>query len=257
MSKHELHHRVVIITGAAAGIGWGIAQTCAQAGASVVLADVDDATDRERTLQAQGLMATYIPLDVRDPSAINRFIEKVLERFGHIDGLVNNAGVTLAGDFLAFDVDGLDRLWEVNQRSVFLLCQAAAQHMQPGATIVNIASNHAGASAAGYEMYAATKGAIVAMTRAMAWSLGKRGIRVNSLCPGLTKTEAVESVVEKKPHLARVFEDMHADHQYNTVEEVGDIAVFMLSSCSGAITGASITADHGLSASLCSTGELK
>lgn len=257
MSKALLDQKVVIVTGAAAGIGWGIAQVCAEAGAIVVLADINDASNRVETLRDRGYESAYFPLNVGDAAAIAPFIDGVVERFGRIDGLVNNAGVTIEGDFLAFDLDKLDCLWEVNQRSVFLLCQAAARRMQPGSAIVNIASNHAGASVAGYEMYAATKGAIVAMTRAMAWSLGKKGVRVNSLCPGLTKTEAVAKVADENPALAASFDRMHADNKYNTVEEVGHIAAFLLSPCSGAMTGSNITADHGLSASLCPTDDLK
>lgn len=257
MSKTLLDQKVVVVTGAAAGIGWGITQVCAEAGATVVLADINDASHRVEALRAQGYSSSYLPLNVGDAAAIEPFIGEVLERHGRIDGLVNNAGVTIEGDFLDFDLDKLDCLWEVNQRSVFLLCQAAARHMPSGAAIVNIASNHAGASVPGYEMYAATKGAIVAMTRAMAWSLGKKGIRVNSLCPGLTKTEAVAKVVEESPALAVSFDKMHADNKYNTVEEVGHIAAFLLSSFAGAMTGANITADHGLSASLCPTDDLK
>ncbi|MCX2835817.1 3-oxoacyl-[acyl-carrier protein] reductase [Microbulbifer thermotolerans] len=257
MLRVGLEQKVVVVTGAAAGIGWGIARVCAEWGATVVLADINDASGRAESLCAQGTESIYLPLDVSDAGAIEPFMEEVAGRFGRIDGLVNNAGVTIEGDFLDFDLGNLERLWQVNQRSVFLMCQAAARLMEPGSAIVNIASNHAGASVAGYEMYAATKGAIVAMTRAMAWSLGDRGIRVNSLCPGLTKTEAVAKVAEENPSLAKSFNKMHADNQYNTVEEVGYISAFLLSGCSGALTGSNITADHGLSASLCPTDDLK
>ncbi|QKX17577.1 SDR family oxidoreductase [Microbulbifer sp. YPW1] len=257
MSKTLLEQKVVVVTGAAAGIGWGIAQVCAEAGATVVLADINDASNRVETLKDRGFDSAYMPLNVGDAAAIEPFIAAVVTRFGRIDGLVNNAGVTIEGDFLDFELDKIECLWEVNQRSVFLLCQAAARRMQAGAAIVNIASNHAGASVAGYEMYAATKGAIVAMTRAMAWSLGRKGIRVNSLCPGLTKTEAVAKVEEDNPSLAMSFGKMHADGQYNTVDEIGHIAAFLLSPHAGALTGSNLTADHGMSAALCPTDDLK
>lgn len=257
MLKIGLNEKVIVVTGAAAGIGWGIANVCAQAGGTVVLADIKDASQRVNFLKERGLNGNYLPLDVSDTGSIDAFIEKVIGLYGRIDGLVNNAGVTIEGDFLNFKLDDLEKLWKINQRSVFLMSQGAAPHMKPGSSIVNIASNHAVASVSGYEMYAATKGAIVAMTRAMAWSLGERGIRVNSLCPGLTKTEAVSKVIADNPKLEKSFAEMHADSKFNSVEEVGYIAAFLLSANSSAVTGSNIVADHGLSASLCPNDSLK
>ncbi|AFV00520.1 SDR family NAD(P)-dependent oxidoreductase [Simiduia agarivorans] len=249
--------KVVIVTGAAAGIGWGIAKTCAHAGAHVVLADINDAGTRVSELVEKGCSAEALRLDVSDPSAISAAVDSVFRKHGRIDGLVNNAGVTLEGDFLSFSLEKLNCLFEVNQRSVFLLSQAVARVMQPGSAIVNIASNHAGASVAGYEMYAGTKAAIVAMSRAMAWSLGSKGIRVNSLSPGLTHTEAVARVAADNPGLAASFNKMHADNRYASVEEIGNLAAFLLSENAAALTGADLVADHGLSASLCPTDDLK
>ncbi|BFM13261.1 SDR family oxidoreductase [Simiduia litorea] len=258
--SQTLKDRVVIVTGAGAGIGWGITQVCAKAGATLVMAELNEAAKAHaEALVQKGLAVDFVQTDVSDPVSIQALVQTVVERYGRIDGLVNNAGVTLEGNFLDFPIEKLDCMWAVNQRSVFLMCQAVANVMaeKRSGAIVNIASNHAGASVPDYEMYAGTKAAIVAMSRAMAWSLGKFGVRVNSLSPGLTRTEAVQKVVDNNPKFETSFNAMHADGTYATVEEIGQLAAFLLSDLSSALTGSDLIADHGLSASLVSSQDLK
>lgn len=258
--KIMLENKVVLVTGAGAGIGWGISRACANAGATVVMADINvSAESRAEELRKSGADVHFIQTDVSDPRSISATIMAVKQRFLRIDGLVNNAGVTIEGDFLDFSEEQLERLWCTNLRSVFLMSQGVARLMKEhgGGAIVNISSNHALSSVPDYEMYAATKGGISAMTRSMCWSLGKYGIRVNTLSPGLTHTEAVAAVVQAQPHLATTFAGMHADRRYSTVGELGDIAVFLLSASAAALTGAELVADHGLTAKLCKVDDLK
>lgn len=251
----------ILITGAAAGIGLGIARACANAGASLVVADINYdrliESTRGLTEDPEDLHAAI--LDVSRRQHARDFFQDLGERFERIDGVVNNAGVTIESDFLTFSEEQLERLWTTNLRSVFYISQQAARFMKDkgGGSIVNVASNHAVAGIPGYEMYAATKGGIVAMTRAMCWSLGPYGIRVNTLCPGLTHTEAVAKVAEKDPEVAKRFGAMHASGRYATVDEIGEVAAFLLSDKSAAITGAEIIADHGLSALLCRIEDIK
>ena len=117
----------------------------------------------------------------------------------------------------------------------------------------HIASNHAIASDVGYEGYAGTKGAIVAMTRSMAWSLGRDGIRANTLSPGLTMTEAVTRAASD-PARAATFTDWHATGSVNGVEDIGRVAAFLLSDASAALTGAEIVADQGMASRLAALG---
>ncbi len=247
-SKH------VVITGAAAGIGLGIAQVCAHAGASLTLADIDQdrLSEVAAPLEAQGADVCTMPLDVGSSDEVRQFFTDLGTRGKRIDGLVNNAGVTIEGGFLDFCEQDAERLWRVNLRSVFLMCQNAARLMKEsgGGSIVNIASVHATASLPGHEMYAATKAGIVAMTRAMSWSLGANDIRVNSLSPGLTRTETVSRSIDANPHLEAGFRAMHATGSLVDVEEVGRVAAFLLSDQAGAVTGANFVVDHGESALL-------
>lgn len=243
----SLQGKRILVTGAAAGIGHGIARACANAGASVIVADInsDGAENAAAELGGDIVAAT---LDVSSTNDIRNFFEN-LE--GPLDGLVNNAGVTIEADFLDFPEEDLERLWQTDLRSVFCMCQQAGKYMKDsGGAIVNISSVHGNASTPGFEMYAAVKAGITAMTRAISWSLGSYGIRVNALSPGLTHTEAVAQILKEKPHLARPWSTMHATGKYATVDEIGEIAAFLLSDGAAAITGTELVADHGLSALL-------
>ena len=243
----SLQVKRILITGGAVGIGRGIARACHTAGAIVIVADVN-ASAAQETAVALGEPAQSAMLDVTDLEAIRQFFAD-LEAPLH--GVVNNAGVTIEGEFLDFAQDDLEKLWQTDLRAVFVICQQAARKMKStGGSIVNISSVHGNASTPGYEMYAAVKAGVTAMTRAMSWSLGQYGVRVNTLSPGLTHTEAVAEVLKKKPHLAEPFKAMHATGRYATVDEIGEVAAFLLSDAAAAITGAEITADHGGSALL-------
>jgi len=246
-SGGRLDGRIVLVSGGGAGIGRGIVEVCHEGGATVVVGTLEAAAfDGFERVEVERL-------DVADPTAVTRWVVAAAERHGSIDGLVANAGLTLHPPFLEADLDTLDRLWRVNQRGVFVCAQAVARVMVErgqGGAIVAVASNHARASDAGYEMYAATKAAIVAMSRAMAWSLGPNGIRVNSLSPGLTRTEIVATAAEADPATEARFRSWHATNRCNSVREVGECAAFLLSDAAGAVTGTDLIADQGMSARL-------
>ena len=247
----------IVLTGGGAGIGWGIAQACCEKGARLFFCQRSDGEPRAEELRSRGFDARFMRCDIGSVESLDAFAKGAIEHFGEVNGLINNAGVTIEGDFFTFPLADLDKLWATNVRSIFLLTQMLATAMPGGASVVNVSSNHSTSSVAGYEMYAATKGAISAMTRAMAWSLGQRGIRSNTLSPGLTRTEAVQKVIEASPELERGFNAMHADRSFATVEEIGEIAAFLVSDASKAISGADLIADHGMAAQLCRDDELK
>lgn len=247
-----LQDKVVVVTGAGAGIGLGILRAVIQAGARATGLYLSDKS--AAVIEAEGARA--IQADVRDPARLADAIKGVRAAEGALHGLVNNAGVTLTAPFLEADPEEWDSLWQTNQRSVLAGCQAAARIMAAdgqGGALVNVSSVHATASDHGYEAYAGTKGAITAMARAMAWSLGPHGIRVNTLSPGLTLTEKVADVA-RDPDLAATFSSWHADGQVPTTDEMGALAVFLLSDAASALNGIEIVADKGTTARLCNVG---
>ncbi|SFR52517.1 3-oxoacyl-[acyl-carrier protein] reductase [Yoonia tamlensis] len=237
----------VIVTGAGAGIGLGIVRQVRAAGADVTAFDIN--ADGQAALEALG--AQFVQVDVANCDAFAAAIDAAHAALGRLDGLVNNAGVTIQVPFLEMTRAQMETLWTVNQRSVLVGCQTAGRLMaaQKRGAIVNIASNHAGATDPGFEGYAGSKGAIVSMTRAMAWSLGPHGVRVNTLSPGMTRTEIVDAAMQD-PDLAKIFQGWAADNAVNSVQEVGDAAVFLLSAQSAAINGADIVADRAMSVRL-------
>jgi NAD(P)-dependent dehydrogenase (short-subunit alcohol dehydrogenase family) len=234
----------IFVTGAGAGIGLGIARQCREAGANVT--GIDLHTTGESKLQEIG--ARFAQVDVADLDAFEAAIIESHKHFGRLDGLVNNAGVTIKVPFFDMTREQMETLWTVNQRSVLFGAQVAGRIMADAGSgsIVNIASNHAFATNPGHEGYSGTKGAIVSMTRAMAWSLGQYGVRVNSLCPGMTQTEIVIEAM-KDPKNAENFRSWAADNEVSTVKEIGDAAVFLLSESSSALNGADILADRAMS----------
>ncbi|WP_342077823.1 SDR family oxidoreductase [Yoonia sp. SS1-5] len=241
----NLENRHIIVTGAGAGIGLGIARQCIAAKARVTGFDISD-TAADQLAQ---IGADFVPVDVSEASGFAAAIRSATENAGQLDGLVNNAGVTIQAPLAKLSTDQMEKMWGINQRSVLVGCQTAAGLLGRGGAIVNIASNHARCTDAGSEAYAGTKGAIVAMTRAMAWSLGPQGIRVNALCPGMTRTEIVEDAM-RDPALDAKFRGWGADNEVSTVDEIGKVAVFLLSDAAMALNGSDVVADRGMSARL-------
>jgi 3-oxoacyl-[acyl-carrier protein] reductase len=244
-----LDGKAVVVTGAGAGIGLGIVTAAVGAGANV-LAVTLDADDRDAVEAAGG---RFFAADVGGVDTPSRMIAQAVQLFGRVDGLVANAGLTIEEPFLEMTVENMDLMWRVNQRGAALSAQAAARAMVAdgrGGSIVLMGSNHARSSLAGYEGYAGTKAAVAAMGRAMAWSLGPHGIRVNTLAPGLTETEALAAALHRDPALRPGFAAAHATGRWNSTAEVAAVTVFLLSDAAAALTGAELIADQGMSARL-------
>ena len=195
---NRLDAKVCLITGAGSGIGQASARLFAQEGARVVVADIDLDAARE-TVARIGNAAVAERVDVTSPRETAELAERVVKQFGRIDVLFNNAGIAGVGDVLETEPELFDRVMTVNVRGVYLMTRAVVPHMMERrtGTIINMSSCIAEIGLARRVSYAASKGAVFAMTKSMQVDLAPHGIRVNALLPGTILTPFVERYLKE------------------------------------------------------------
>ncbi|KMJ58914.1 3-ketoacyl-ACP reductase [Bacillus sp. LL01] len=235
----NFQNKTVIVTGAANGIGKGIAKAYIENGANVILADLEEAAG-QALQQELGDKSLFVKTDVRKEHDIINLMNTTLEHFNQIDILINNAGVSRFTLLYELTVEAWDDVINTNLRSVFLGSREASKHMkQRGGSIVNIASTRAEMSEPNSEAYAATKGGIVALTHALAASLSEFNITVNAISPGWIQTENYDELREKD----------HSQHLSNRVGRPSDIAkacLYLTDSENNFVNGENITIDGGM-----------
>src|SRR5215469_975491 len=255
----DLTNQVALVTGAGQGIGKAAADALAEAGAHVVVADIDrvKAAAAAEAIMAGQRRAAAVQADVGDVREIDRMVEEALATFGQIDILVNNAGVTRRADIMDLTEADWDRIHRVNAKGVFFCLQRVAREMIPrrSGRIINIAS----IAGKGYEgtsnaAYAASKGAVIALTKTAAQQLGKHNINVNSVCPGVTRTALSEANLQVRAQQEGVSVDemdrRRAEviplKRANDPEDIAAMVVFLASPGARNITGQSFNVDGGL-----------
>jgi len=201
VSKPRLAGKVCLITGAGSGIGQATARLFAAEGANVIVADVDDRGARSTvaSIRKKGGDAVAEHVDVTDEQETVVLANKIAKRFKRIDVLFNNAGISGVGDVLETEPDLFDRVMRVNVRGVYLMSRAVVPHMikQRSGSIINMSSCIADIGLARRVSYAASKGAVLSMTKSMQVDVAQHGIRVNALLPGTILTPFVERYLKE------------------------------------------------------------
>jgi hypothetical protein len=253
----RLQDRVAIVTGAARGIGKGIASEFVKEGAKVVLADVDDETaeETERELSSAGGTVKAVHCDVAQESDIRELFGETEAAFGSLDILVNNAAVGVYMSVVDATAEDFDRAFAVNLRGVFLCMKHAVPLLRSGTSrsIINIASVHSVQNVGGTAPYAATKGGVAALTRAAAVDLAPQGIRVNAICPGWIDTPLIRGIFDESGDpegMRRSVERRQLLGRLGRPEEVGRAAVYLASEESSYCTGSLLFVDNGMTAQL-------
>ncbi|MCC7371990.1 MAG: SDR family oxidoreductase [Chloroflexi bacterium] len=245
--------QVVIVTGAAAGIGLGIARAFHDAGASVVLGDVQqDALDRARARFSDLERLAFVPVDVRDAAAVAHLVATAEQVFGPPTIMIANAGVVPNASVLSMDVTAWDAAIETNLRGVFLSCQAAARSMVAHGTqgrIVTVSSIASHVGRLGASAYCASKAGVEIFTKVLAMELAEHRINVSAVAPGVV--EIPERAAQ--PSTRRMNEEFRAAlieaiplDRYGRVEEVAQAVLFLCSPGAAYITGAVVPIDGGM-----------
>ncbi|MEU1982556.1 glucose 1-dehydrogenase [Nocardia sp. NPDC019395] len=252
MAEQVLHGRTALITGAGAGIGRACAVALARAGATVVVTDADaDAADSTaHTLRSEGARATALRADVTRPDEVAEAVEYTVREFGRLDCAVNNAGVTSApADTADIARTDLERILAVNVTGLWQCMQHELKSMVEtgGGTIVNQSSSLGMVGVRGSAAYAASKHAVLGLTRSTALEYIERGIRVNAVCAGPVRTAMFDRFLGDDPEAAAGLRAASPIGRFAEPEEVAEAVLWLSSPLSSYVVGHGLVVDGGWS----------
>ncbi len=246
----RLENKVAIITGAASGIGLATARRFAAEGAKVVVADL---ADEVGTALATEIGGTYVHVDVADEASVRAMYDRVVEVYGGVDVLFNNAGISPADDdsILTTGLDAWRRVQDVNLTSVYLCCKYGIPLLleRGGGSIINTASFVAMlGSATSQVSYTASKGGVLSMSRELGVQFARQGIRVNALCPGPVNTPLLQELFAKDPERAARRLVHVPMGRFAEPEEIASAVLFLASDDASFITSSTFLVDGGIGA---------
>lgn len=251
----RLKDKVALITGAGSGIGRASAILFAKEGAKVAVVDLVKEAGEEtvKIIKDSGGEAIFIQADVTKANDVQKMIETTAKHYGRLDILFNNAGVNIMAPITETSEELWDKIININLKGVFLGCKYAVPIMkkQQGGVIINTASTFAWVGALNFSAYCASKGGVLAFTKALALELAPYKIRVNCVCPGTIETPLVRQIWEKsgKPEEMRESRlKLHPIGRLGKPEDVANAALFLASDESSFITGTALFVDGGYTA---------
>lgn len=252
-----LKDKVVLITGAAGGIGLATAKACAQEGARLALVDLSEEALQKISGQIGSSELLLIPSDVTKEEQVKQYVEQTVEKYGRIDVFINNAGVNGANaTIIDQPEDNLRFVMEVNFFGVYYGLKHVLKVMkeQKSGSVINTASNGGWLGAPGMSVYVASKHAVLALTKSAALEMAPYGVRVNAVAPGATNTDMMRRIeknavgADKAAEAKKAFEAAVPMGRYATPEEIADLMVFLASDKSAFIDGTMVRIDGGMSA---------
>lgn len=250
---NDFSGKVVLVTGAAAGIGEATAQAFAAAGARLIVSDVD--ADRGEAvasaIRAAGGDALFLACDVADSAQVKALIERIESDHGRLDCAFNNAGIDIEQGRLADgDEEVFDRIMDVNVKGVWQCMRFEIPLMlkNGGGAIVNTASVAALGAAPNMSIYSASKHAVLGLTRSAAVGYGKQGVRINAVCPGVIDTDMFRRAVAGDPRKAASAVAIHPVGRVGMVEEVAAAVLYLCSEAASFTTGVALPVDGGKTA---------
>jgi len=249
----RLPGKIALVTGGGGGIGRATALAFAREGAKVAVVDIDLAAAESvaQAIAAEGGEAISLQTDVSRADQVAAMVEQVVARFGRLDAAFNNAGIDIEHEPLAkASEDTFDQLMRVNVKGVWLCMKLEIEQMlkQGGGAIVNTSSIGGLIGAPRQPIYGATKHAVLGLTKAAAVEYGRKGIRVNAICPGIIRTEMTERAVARDPRRQAYVEQAHPIGRLGEAEDIARSVVFLCSEDAAFVLGHALAVDGGFTA---------
>ncbi|WP_439882033.1 SDR family NAD(P)-dependent oxidoreductase [Pontibacter sp. MBLB2868] len=253
MADTNYSGKTILITGGAQGIGFGMAQAFAAAGGNVVIADSDEEAGEQavKSLKKLQLEVLFIPCDVSKEQEVEELMQRVEEKYGQLNALINNAGIAdpFMGSLDALDMAEFDQVLSVNLRGPLLCAKYALPLLKKAKhpVILNISSTRAFMSEPNTFAYTASKGGLEALTHSLAVSLSKEGVRVNAIAPGWIETGGWQKEdAGQAPQHTKQDQEQHLVGRVGMPADIAEAALFLCSEKAGFITGQSLTIDGGM-----------
>ncbi|MFZ6813609.1 SDR family oxidoreductase [Undibacterium sp. Rencai35W] len=253
MTDMTFKEKSVLVTGAASGIGRAAALAFARAGARLTIADIDvaGAEETQAMIAQAGGAVRFVKTDIANAAEVEALINGIVDAYGRLDCAFNNAGIEIEHLPLAgSDEATFDKIMNVNVKGVWLCMKYEIAQMlkQGGGNIVNTASVAGLVGAPLQPIYAASKHAVVGLTKTAAAEYGRAGIRVNSVCPGVIRTPMLTHALEREPRREKTIKSIHPIGRIGEAEEIANAALWLCSDLSSFVTGHQLAVDGGLTA---------